>query len=156
MKGDVGQPPRVTFGLIVLNGEPFTRYNLRALYPHAHQIIVVEGAARAARAVATPDGHSRDGTLGILRRFQEEEDPQSKVTVVTAEDEGHGDGFWPGEKDEQSQAYARRATGDYLWQVDIDEFYRAEGIDVVLAMLRADPSISAVSVRQMTFWGGLE
>ena len=35
---------QVTFGTIVLNGEPFTRHNLRALYPFAHQIIVVEGA----------------------------------------------------------------------------------------------------------------
>ena len=35
--------PRVTFGIIVLNGEPFTRYCLRALYAFAHEIIVVEG-----------------------------------------------------------------------------------------------------------------
>ena len=35
--------PRISFGIIVLNGEPFTRYNLRALYPFAHQIIVAEG-----------------------------------------------------------------------------------------------------------------
>ena len=38
--------PRVTFGIIVLNGEPFTRYCLRSLYPFAHQIIVVEGGTR--------------------------------------------------------------------------------------------------------------
>jgi hypothetical protein len=36
---------RVSFGIIVLNGEPFTRYNLRALYPFAHEIIVVEVAS---------------------------------------------------------------------------------------------------------------
>ncbi len=35
--------PKVTFGIIVLNGEPFTRYCLRSLYPFAHEIIVVEG-----------------------------------------------------------------------------------------------------------------
>ena len=34
--------PRVTFGIIVLNGEPFTRYCLRALYPFAYEIIVVD------------------------------------------------------------------------------------------------------------------
>ena len=55
--------PRITFGMIVLNGEPFIRYNLRALYPFAHQIIVVEGAAPAAANIATGDGHSSDGTL---------------------------------------------------------------------------------------------
>jgi hypothetical protein len=89
--------PRVTFGIIVLNGEPFTRHVLRSLYPFAHEIIVVEGSAPGGRNVATPQGHSSDGTLETLRRFQAEEDPAGKVSIVTAEDEGHPDGFWPGE-----------------------------------------------------------
>lgn len=150
-----GPMPRITFGVIVLNGEPFTAYTLRSLYPFAHQIIVVEGAAPAARNIATADGHSRDGTLERLRRFKAEEDPEDKVTIVTAEDEGHDGGWWPGEKDEQSRAYATRATGDYLWQVDIDEFYRADDMARVIAMLRADPSITAMTFKQLTFWGGL-
>src|SRR3546814_19343546 len=70
--------PRITFGMIVLNGEPFLRYNLRSLYPYAHQIIVAEGAAPGARNIATPQGHSRDGTLEVLRRFKQEEDPEDK------------------------------------------------------------------------------
>jgi hypothetical protein len=148
--------PRITFGIIVLNGEPFTRYNLRAIYPFAHEIIVVEGAAPAAASVATPDGHSRDATLAALRRFQADEDPEGKVSIVTAEDEGHSDGFWRGEKDEQSRAYAKRATGDYLWQVDIDEFYRPEDMTKVCAMLRDDPAITGASFHQITFWGGLD
>lgn len=145
--------PKVTFGIIVLNGEPFTRYCLRALYPFAHEIIVVEGGHEDTRAVATPDGHSVDGTLEVLRRFCEEEDPQHKVTVVTR------DGFWP-KTDEmgrhrtpQSRAYAERATGDYLWQVDIDEFYIADDMRRVLEMLACDAEISTVSFRQRSFWG---
>jgi hypothetical protein len=62
--------PKITFGIIVLNGEPFTRYCLRALYPFAHEILVVEGAAPAAAEAATPDGHSTDGTLETLYRFK--------------------------------------------------------------------------------------
>ncbi len=147
--------PRVTFGIIVLNGEPFTAHTIRALYPYAHEIIVVEGAAPGARNIATADGHSRDGTLDVLRRLARDDDPDGKVTVVTAEDDGHPDGFWPGEKHEQSQAYARRATGDYLWQVDIDEFYRADDIERVLDRLAAEPRVDAMSFRQVTFWGGL-
>jgi FkbM family methyltransferase len=151
----VADAPRVSFGIIVLNGEPFTRYVLRSLYPFAHEIIVVEGASPAAVNIATPDGHSRDGTLAELRRFKAEEDPGGKVTIVTADDEGHPDGWWPGEKDEQSRAYAKRATGDYLWQVDIDELYRAEEMGRVMQMLRDDPTITAVTFKQTTFWGGL-
>jgi FkbM family methyltransferase len=152
---DGADEPRITFGIIVLNGEPFTRYVLRSLYPFAHQIVVVEGAAPAAVNIATPDGHSRDGTLAELRRFKAEEDPEDKLEIVTAEDEGHPDGWWPGEKDEQSRAYAKRATGNYLWQVDIDEFYRADEMARVVQMLRDDPSITAMTFKQITFWGGL-
>lgn len=148
--------PRVTFGMIVLNGDPYIRYNLRALYPFAHQIIVVEGASHASTGIATGDGHSSDGTLDVLRDFKADEDSDGKLIIVTAEDEGHSNGFWPGEKDEQSQAYARRATGDYLWQVDVDEFYRPADMHAVMEMIRDDSEITAVSFKQITFWGGFE
>lgn len=151
----INEKVKPTFGMIVLNGEPFTRYNLRSLYPYAHQIIVVEGACPAAKNIATPDGHSLDGTLQILRDFKNEEDPYNKVTIVTAEDEGHADGFWT-EKDEMSQAYAKRATGNYLWQVDSDEFYEESDMDLIIKMLESDPDITSVSFRQITFWGGFD
>jgi len=155
VKRDRTSWPRITFGIIVLNGEPFTRYCLRSLYPFAHQIIVVEGGHSDTRAVATPDGHSIDGTLDALRRFKAEEDPLGKVELVTWE------GFWPktdefgNHRTHQSRAYAERATGDYLWQVDIDEFYRPEDMCAVLTMLQEQPSISAVSFRTRSFFGGL-
>ena len=147
--------PRITFGIIVLNGEPFVRYNIRALYPFAHQIIVVEGASPSAAGIATPDGHSTDGTLETLRRFRDNEDPEGKLVLVTAEDEGHPDGFWAGEKDEQSRAYALRATGDYLWQVDVDEFYLPRDMEKTIALLSGQDGDVAVSFRMITFWGGL-
>ena len=146
--------PRVTFGMIVLNGEPFTRYNLRSLYPWAHQIIVVEGACKAAAGVAGADGHSTDGTLEALQRFKAEEDPEDKLTIVTAEDQGHPDGFWPGEKDEMSRAYANRATGNYLWQVDVDEFYCDEDMPRILQLLNRGSD--AVTFPTLLFWGGIQ
>lgn len=138
--------PRISFGMIVLNGEPFLRYNLRALYPFAHEIIVVEGAAPAAANIADAAGHSRDSTLQTLRDFQANEDPQAKLRIITR------DGFWS-EKDEMSAAYAARATGDYLWQVDVDEFYQPADMRAVCAMLMDEPVISAVSFNTLTFWG---
>lgn len=145
--------PRITFGIIVLNGEPFIQYNLRSLYPFAHEIVVVEGASINAAHAATPDGHSVDRTLELLHQFKMEEDPDHKVTIVTAENEGYSNGFWPGEKDEQSRAYAVRATGDWLWQVDVDEFYLAVDIHRVMDMLSQDSTISAVTFPELSFWG---
>jgi hypothetical protein len=153
--GERARAPRVTFGIIVLNGEPFTRYCLRSLYPFAHEIIVVEGGHRDARAVTTADGHSIDDTLAVLSRFVEEEDPDRKVQIVTR------DGFWPktdelgNHRTPQSRAYAERATGDYLWQVDIDEFYLPSDMANVLGLLAADQTVTAVSFNTLPFWGGL-
>lgn len=141
--------------MIVLNGEPFLRYNLRSLYPFAHQIIVVEGAAPDAKNIATSTGHSTDSTLVTLRDFKRSEDPHGKLLIVTAEDEGHENGFWSGEKDEQSKAYAKRATGDYLWQVDSDEFYKPKDMQKIISLLESNPQITAVSFPMITFWGGL-
>ncbi|MGO8684682.1 MAG: glycosyltransferase family 2 protein [Thermoleophilia bacterium] len=147
--------PKVTFGMIVLNGMPFLPHNLRAIYPFAHQIIVVEGALPGAASIAMLDGHSRDATRQELHRFVSDEDPEHKLIVVTAEDEGYADGFWPGEKDEQSQAYARRATGDYLWQVDVDEFYMPADMATILATLAVEPEVTAVTFPTVTIWGDL-
>ena len=141
--------PRVSFGLRVFNGEPFLRYNLRALYPFAHQIIVVEGAVSAAAETATANGHSTDDTLETLHRFKEDEDPDGKLEIVTK------DGFWQ-EADEQSIAFAQRATGNFLWIVDVDEFYHDEDMRKVLDMLQSDPDVAAVFFKQITFWGGFD
>lgn len=146
----------VTFGIIVLNGEPYTEYCIRSLYPYAHQIIVVEGASHGAASYTDGRGHSSDDTLVVLRRVSEHDDPEGKITIVTAEDEGHPDGFWPGEKLEQSQAYAKRATGDILWQVDIDEFYKPDDIVRIVDLFDARPGIERVSFHQLAFWGGFD
>ncbi len=144
--------PRVSFGIIVFNGEPFTRYCLRSIYPFAHEIIVVEGGHEGTAAVATADGHSTDGTLEAIQSFITEEDPEDKVTLVTR------DGFWPmtdelgRRRTAQSRAYAERASGDYLWQVDIDEFYLPQDMARVLQLLQTHPEITQVSFPFIDFW----
>lgn len=138
--------PKITFGIIVLNGEPFTRYLLRTLYPYAHQIIVAEGACPG--AVSSSSGHSVDGTIDVLREFTEHEDPGRKVVVVQQE------GFWT-EKTEQTQAIADLVTGDYLWVCDIDEFYTPTMIETVVRKLGERPEIDMLSFQQVTFWGAI-
>ena len=146
---------RISFGILALNAQPFLEYNLRALYPFAHEIIVVEGAVRAAASLATPDGHSTDGTLQMLAVFKKKNDPKEKLQIVSAAEEGYADGFWP-EKDEMSRAYAKRATGEWLWQVDSDEFYRGKDMAAVLSLLQTDPAISTISFPYFEFFGSFD
>ena len=133
---------KLSFGMIAINGEPFIRYNLENLYPHAHEILIVEGAVEKFRHAATPDGHSTDNTVDVIRNFP---DPENKIKLI------QNDGFWP-EKDEMSNAYMQACTGDYIWQVDVDEFYKPEDIEKVRAILSSDPEISQVNVRSIGFW----
>jgi hypothetical protein len=146
---------KVTFGIIALNAQPFLVYNLRAIYPFAHEIIVVEGAVRTAAAISSSDGHSVDDTVRMLEAFQRDEDPDKKIRIVYATDEGYADGFWP-EKDEMSQAYAERATGDWLWQVDSDEFYLKEDMAEILVVLEKHPDIDTISFPYIEFFGSFD
>ena len=138
--------PKITFGILVLNGEPFTRYCIRALYPHAHQIIVVEGAVEKARSIATPDGHSLDQTRETLASVKAHEDPENKIMIISR------DGFWA-DKPAMGRAYLEYITGDYLWQVDSDEFYLDEDIEKVRQLLAENPKIDGASFRWLVFWG---
>ena len=133
-------------------------HTLRALYPFAHEIIVVEGAAPGAREHRDPDGHSRDGTLEVAapvqgRRGSRTQGHGSSRPRTTATPTGSG----PARRTSRAGPTRRRATGDWLWQVDIDEFYRADEMERVLAHARGRAaSIDAMTFRQITFWGGLD
>ncbi len=146
---------KITFGILALNAQPLLEYNLRALYPFAHEIIVVEGATRPAASLAGSDGHSSDGTLKMLELFKKTSDLENKLHVISATNEGHSDGLWP-EKDEMSQAFAKRASGDWLWQVDSDEFYRTQDIESIMGLLDEQPNISGISFPFYEFWGGFD
>lgn len=141
--------PKISFGIIVLNGMPFVEYCLRQIYPFAFEIIVVEGASEKAAMISDEKGHSVDKTVDALKRFKSQEDPEDKVQLIFRE------GFWPG-KDAMSQAYAEKATGDWLWQVDIDEFYKHEDMEYICRLLVKEPDISAISFRQIAFWGDFD
>ena len=135
---------KITAGMIVLNGEPFVAYSLRAMYEFADEIIVIEGAVEDAMVVANPDGSSKDGTVETIRNFP---DPEDKITLVQ--------GRWK-DKLEQSNAYLARATGDYVWQVDSDELYLPEDLAAVRGMLEDDPQITVVTFYCRPFWHSLD
>ena len=119
---------------------------------------VVEGGhENALLDVSTPDcWYSTDTTLETLYRFKAEETLKTSCRSSCAMALGHR-GRIGNSKMPQSRAYAERASGDYLWQVDIDvEFYRPEEMRVVFDMLAGDPDITAVSFKARPFWGGYQ
>ena len=105
--------PRISFGIIVFNGEPFTRYCLRAPLPLRSRDHRGRGRPRRHGRRRRPrTEHSTDGTLPPpSTHFITEEDPEHKVKLVTR------DGFWPHDRRAQrrrrtAQSQSLRRAGD--------------------------------------------
>ena len=120
--------PLITFGIIVLNGEPFTRYCLRQLYPHAHQIVVVEGGSRKAASFAR-DGHSTDGTLEIIEELKFKDSQ-----LVSEPDSGLYDALNKGIK---------ATSGDVVGILHADDFYADDEVLSRVAEVFEDPLVDA-------------
>ncbi len=135
---------RFSFGMIVFNGEAFLREVLESIYDFAYEIIIIEGPDHNARSMAGPNGGSRDRTMDILTSFP---DPSGKLKIVR--------GHWKN-KDEQCNRFIAEATGDYIWQVDDDEVYKANDLRQVERLLLEDPEITAVSFYWQNFFKGFD
>jgi hypothetical protein len=147
---------KITTGTIVFNGEKLTpkgmlEAQLKQLYYLADQIIIVEGATRADNKThyfdgdatwCTENGHSTDNTVKIIKEFP---DPDKKIVLIEAA------GFWNG-KTQMCNEWSKIATGNYIWQIDVDEFYQKNDIDKMKKILeKYDPN--AVHFFANHFWG---
>jgi glycosyltransferase involved in cell wall biosynthesis len=148
---------KISFGMIVFNAQSTLPTNMLSaclsnIYDIAHEILISEGAVRphggnnGDATWATSDGRSTDGTLEFLRNFP---DPDNKIKIFTKE------GFWNG-KLEMCNAYAKDATGDYVWQIDSDEFYKKSDMRKVIDCLEENRHIDAVHFYANHFWGDWE
>ena len=147
---------KITSGTLLFNGnnlmpEGMLKAQLDQLYYLSDQIIIVEGATKADKTSHyydgnatpfTPDGKSTDNCLDVVRSYP---DPEKKITIIESA------GFWNG-KTQMCNEWSKIATGDYIWQVDMDEFYFKKDIDKIKDILaKYDPNI--IHFFANNFWG---
>ena len=137
-------PLRVSFGMIVFNGEYFLKQVLDGVYDFAHEIVIAEGADDISLPLANPDGSSTDSTWDILASYP---DPKRKIKLVR--------GQWR-DKDHQSNAYMEHLTGDIVWLLDSDEMYQPQDMERIARAMHDDPELMAVEMRHRVFFGGLD
>ena len=130
--------------MIIFNGAEFLRQVLDSIYSFAHEIIIAEGADRNSRPYAKPNGSSTDETVDIIKSYP---DPGRKILLIQ--------GIWK-DKIEQSNAWLRHATGDYVWQIDDDEIYKKEDLIKIDSLLKERPETTAVSFHWCHFFGGVD
>ena len=134
---------KISFGMIVFNGDYVLKENLESLYPFAHEIVITEGPVKhyIDRGFTT----STDNTVSIIKSFP---DPENKIKLVQ--------GQWP-EKDEMCNAYAKYLTGDYVWHVDSDEIYKPEEMERIIKYLTDNQNnCYSMAFKFRSFYGGFE
>jgi len=134
---------KISFGMIVFEGDYVLKECLEQVYPFAEQILVAEGPVsywqRQGRTT------SLDDTNKILDEFP---DPDNKIKIV------HGQFS---EKDEQCKAYMEFINDDidYIWNLDSDEVYKTEDLEKMVKFLEEEQPTS-VGVRSCSFYGGFD
>jgi len=144
---------RITIGMIVFNAisvlpENMLKLCIENMYDIADEFIIVEGATNGYDGYTIPftnNGRSSDGTLEFLQELNLK---YPKIKII------YKDGFWNG-KTEMCNAYASISTGDYLWQLDSDEFYKKEDQIKILELLNKQKP-DAVHFYANHFFGGFD
>ncbi|HAI44941.1 MAG TPA: hypothetical protein DCM40_46130 [Maribacter sp.] len=134
---------KISFGMIVFEGDYVLKECLEQIYPHAYQIVIAEGPVKFWQDKGRKT--SSDKTNEILDNFP---DPENKIQVVHGQYE---------EKDDQCNAYMSliKEDTDYLWMIDSDEVYKTEDILKTINFLEKHQPTS-VGVQSCTFYGGFE
>jgi hypothetical protein len=134
---------KITFGMIVLNGNQVLEECLSSVYPYAHQILIAEGPVKywQEQGIST----SNDGTNKILDSFP---DPDGKIKIIHSQ---------YNEKDDQCNAYMSlvKPDTDYIWNLDCDEIFKPEDIEKIIKLLQQE-RYTSVGFKSLTFYGGFD
>lgn len=133
---------RISVGMIAFNEEEYIEYSIRSIYEFVHEIIIIEGAVQNMDH-ATPDGHSTDRTLSIVRNMG---DPDKKIRIIHSPDR-----FWK-DKAAMRNAYIRLVTGNFLMTVDADEVYRRKDIQQFITGILENPRKICFPIPFLHFW----
>ena len=143
--------PKATIGIIALNEEEYIRACLKSIYNWdcCHEIIIVEGSTDLWREAnpdsVMPNGSSKDKTVEIIKNFP---DLQHKIKLIQ--------GKWK-DKMEARNAYLTRATGDFLFQIDCDEFYTHNDLGKLKSVLiNKGCGIEQLTIPHIIFWRGFD
>jgi hypothetical protein len=134
---------KLTFGIIVFNGDFFLRQVLESIYPYAHAICIAEGPV--GWWVGQGHDYSTDNTRRIIDTFP---DPDHKIWSVHE--------TYP-EKNEQCRAWFRGvpADTDYIICNDADEIHTPENLEKLIRFLETEQPTS-VGFKSHSLYGGFE
>jgi len=116
---------KISFCIIVCNGDDFIYECLESIYPHAHSICISEGATENWMNVhGWENPRSKDATIELIKKFKQELDVDNKLQCVIKPNPYKN-------KLDQCNTYIDiiPPDTDYLWVIDSDELYLDDDVN---------------------------
>lgn len=144
----VNRPVRLVQCIQMHNEQEFARIVLSSIYDEVDRIIVIEGAV-ANRPNATPDGHSTDDTLQIIKDFKANHDPKKKVVLISINKP------WKNLEEMKQTFLDLSIPGDWMIINDADELYRPEDIRRLRRAIELEPHAQEFVPNFLHFYGDM-
>jgi hypothetical protein len=134
---------KLTFGIIVLNGDFFLKQVLESIYPHAYKICIAEGAVKYWQDQGI--NSSYDDTIEIIKSFP---DPGNKIILHQGQ---------YSEKDDQCRAWFQYVPTDtdYVFTCDSDEIHYENNYEKLIRFIEKE-SPTSVGFKSDSFFGGFD
>ena len=133
----LGAKPRIVQCIQACNEEALIEACMLQLYDKVDKIIVIEGAVqnKVAAGQATPDGHSLDRTVEIIKEVKgdPEKNPDKKITFVQIERP------WEHLEEIKNTFFQYMQEGDWMLITDADEFIMPEVVDSLRESISREP-----------------
>jgi hypothetical protein len=133
--GAIGKTPRIVQCIQACNEENLIEACMLQLYDKVDRIIVIEGAVtnKVEAGQATPDGHSIDRTVDIIKEVKDNKDPDKKIIFVQI------DRPWADLEEIKNTFFQYMQDGDWMLITDADEFIMPNVVDDMRLAISMEP-----------------
>lgn len=127
--------PKVVQCIQACNEEALIEACMLQLYDKVDRIVVIEGAVqnKVNAGQATPDGHSLDRTVEIIKEVKDNKDPDNKIILVQI------DRPWQDLEELKNTFFQYMQNDDWMLITDADEFIMPEVIDDLRNAISMEP-----------------
>lgn len=133
--GAIEKDARIVQCIQACNEQDLIEPCMLQLYDEVDKIIVIEGAVKSKveAGQATPDGHSLDGTVDVIKHVKANRDPDNKIIFVQI------DRPWNDLEELKGTFFQYMQEGDWMLITDADEFIMPEVIGDLRQAISMEP-----------------
>jgi hypothetical protein len=136
---------KISANILALNEEFWIKLQLDHIYDFFDEIVICEGAekGRVKKPFCDDDGLSVDNMKEVIENYP---DPQNKIKYKRF--------GWCADKVNMCNWMYQNSIGDYVWQIDSDEFYLLDVMQKIKTYLETHEDVNQIEFRVYHFWSG--